>query len=73
MRMVSIIWGFVDIDCNSFFHVTDCESIHTHGHNLRLYLFIYYYARRQHITYTDRKKHQKLQNKIHQKLETIEH
>jgi len=29
--------GFVDIDCNSLFRVTDCESVHiTRGHNLRL-------------------------------------
>ena len=35
--MFSIIWGFVDIDCNSLFNVIDCESVHTRGHNLRLY------------------------------------
>ena len=35
--MFSIIRGFVDIDCNSLFHVIDCESVHTRGHNLRLY------------------------------------
>ena len=29
--------GFVDIDCNSLFHVIDCESVHTRGLNLRLY------------------------------------
>ena len=34
--MFSIIWGFVDIDCNSLFNVIDCESVHTRGHNLRL-------------------------------------
>ena len=32
----SVIRGFVDIDCNSVFHVIDCESVHTRGHNLRL-------------------------------------
>ena len=35
--MFSIIWGFVDIDCNSLFQVINCESVHTRGHNLRLY------------------------------------
>jgi len=35
--MFSIIRGFVDIDCNRLFHVIDCESIHTRGHNLTLY------------------------------------
>ena len=34
--MFSIIRGFVDIDCNSLFRVIDCESVHTHGHNLTL-------------------------------------
>ena len=33
----SIIQSFVDIDCNSLFSVIDCESVHTRGHNLRLY------------------------------------
>ena len=33
----SIIRDFVDIDCNSLFRVIDCESVHTRGHNLRLY------------------------------------
>ena len=33
----SIIRGFIDIDCNSLFRVIDCESVHTLGHNLRLY------------------------------------
>ena len=33
----SIIRGFVDIDCNGLFRVIDCESVHTRGHNLRLY------------------------------------
>jgi len=32
-----VIWGFVDMDCNSLFSVIDCESVHTRGHNLRLY------------------------------------
>ena len=32
----SIIRGFVDIDCNSLFNVTDCESVRTRGHNRRL-------------------------------------
>jgi len=36
-KLTIIILGFVDIDCNSLFHVTDCESVHTHGRNLRLY------------------------------------
>jgi len=35
--MSSIIRGFVVIDCNSLFNVTDCESVHTRCHNLRLY------------------------------------
>jgi len=35
--MFSIILGFVDIDCNSLFHVIDCESVRTSGHNVRLY------------------------------------
>jgi len=35
--MFSIIRAFVDIDCNSLFHVIDCECIHARGHNLRLY------------------------------------
>jgi len=35
--MFSIIWGFVDIDCNSLFHVINCESVHTRSRNLRLY------------------------------------
>ena len=35
--MFSIIRGFVDIDSNSLFHVTDCEPVHTRGHNLRLH------------------------------------
>jgi len=34
---LSIIRGFVDIDCNSLLYVIDCESVHTRGHNLRLY------------------------------------
>jgi len=35
--MLSIIRGVVDTDCTSLFHVIDCESVHTRGHNLRLY------------------------------------
>jgi len=35
--MFSIIRGFVDIECNSLFHVIDCESVRTSGHNVRLY------------------------------------
>jgi len=35
--MFSIIRGFLDIDCNSLFHVIDREPVRTHGHNLRLY------------------------------------
>ena len=33
--MISINRGFVDIDCNSLFHVIDCQSVHTRGHNLK--------------------------------------
>jgi len=36
-RMFSIIRRFVDIDCNSLFHVIDCESVYTRAHNLGLY------------------------------------
>ena len=36
-KLTSIIRGFVDTDCNSVFSVTDCERVHTRGHNLSLY------------------------------------
>ena len=34
--MFSVTLGFVDVGSNSLFHVI-CESVHTRGHNLRLY------------------------------------
>jgi len=37
IQMFSIIRGFVDTDCNSLFRVTDTDSVHIRGHNLRLY------------------------------------
>ena len=37
LKSYYLIRGFVDIDCNSLFHVIDCVSVHTRGHNLRLY------------------------------------
>ena len=36
--MFSIIRGFVDINCNGLFHVINCESVHTRGHNERFCL-----------------------------------
>ena len=44
-KSVNIWWSygqqlgvlFFDSQCSSLYHVTDCESVHTRGHNLRLY------------------------------------
>jgi len=37
LTMMSSIIRFFYIDTNSLFHVIDCESVYTRGHNLRLY------------------------------------
>jgi len=37
IMMFSLIRSFVNIDCNSLFHVIDCESVFTRGHNFILY------------------------------------
>jgi len=44
------------------------RTVYRNYYFIYLFIIIYYYAR----TCTDRKKHQKLKSKIHQKLETIE-